>query len=115
MNNFRKCRKDTKLTAKEVGQRLGITKTAVCSIEKGNSNPRTENLDKFARLYNVSIDYLLGRSQFKNFTEQYKYLQTLNEEELYRELDLLGITEWTTKCGTTYSKLNGDWFITIKG
>ena len=66
-------------------------------------------------MYNISVDYLLGHTPFKNFTEQYEYLQTLNEDEMYRELDLLGITEWTTKEGTAYSKLNGDWFITIKG
>lgn len=115
MNNFKRSREDKKLTAQEVSLRLGITKTAVYSIEKGSINPNVKNLDKFADLYNVSIDYLLGRSMFKNFTEQYEYLQSLSEDEICKELDVLGVNEWTTKCGKTYSKLNGEWFITIRG
>lgn len=114
MNNFKKCRENKQLTVEEVGRKIGISKTAIYNIENRINNPSVDNLVQFAKLYEVSIDYLLGNTRFKNFAEQYEYLQTLEEDELFKELDSLHIEEFATKDWKTYSKLNGEWFLTIR-
>lgn len=43
-NNFRKCRKNKRLTLDEVGKILGVTKTTIYKIEKGINNPSVKNL-----------------------------------------------------------------------
>lgn len=113
-NNFRKCRKNKRLTLDEVGKILGVTKTTIYKIEKGINNPSVKNLMRFAELYDTSIDYLLGRSKFTNFSNQYNFLQSLDKDKIFDELDSLNIDEWTTKDGDIYTKLNGEWFITVK-
>mgnify|MGYP004507005497 CR=1 FL=1 len=114
MNNLKKCRERKNFTVEEVSERIGISKTAIYNIESGANNPSIDNLIRLAELYNVSIDYLLGRTNFEDFTMQYEYLQNLDEDELYKELDFLGIDRWATKDGTIHSKLNGEWFVIVK-
>lgn len=114
MNNFKECRERKNLTVEEVSEKLGISNTAIYNIEKGKNSPSVDNLVQLAELYEVSIDYLLGRIRFNNFAVQYEYLQALDEDDLCKELDLLHIDEFTTKDWKTYSKINGEWFITIK-
>lgn len=114
MNNLKKCRERKNFTVEEVSERIGVSKTAIYNIESGVNNPSIDNLIRLAELYNVSIDYLLGRTNFEDFKTQYEYLQNLDEDELYKKLDSLSIDRWVTKDGTIYSKLNGEWFVTIK-
>ena len=114
MNNLKKCRERKNFTVEEVSERIGISKTAIYNIESGVNNPSMDNLVRLAELYNVSIDYLFGRTNFEDFTTQYKYLQNLDGDELYKKLDSLNIDRWVTKDGTIHSKLNGEWFVTIK-
>lgn len=114
MNNFKKCRKNRHLTIEEVANNIGVTGVAICSIENGKNNPSITNLLRLAELYEVSTDYLLGKTECENFAKQYEYLQSLEEDELLKELDLLNINEWTTKSGRKYSKLYGEWYITVR-
>jgi transcriptional regulator with XRE-family HTH domain len=52
-------RKSANKNQEEVGLVLGLTKSGVSSFEKGKSIPSPENLIKLARLFKVSVDYLL--------------------------------------------------------
>jgi len=57
-------RKLNKLTQRKVAESLGITQPSYIRYEKGDSEPTLENLVKLADLFDVSIDYLLGREQY---------------------------------------------------
>lgn len=114
MNNFKKCRKDRHLTMDKVANNICVNKDAIYRIENGKNNPSVANLLKLAELYKVSTDYLLGKTECENFAKQYEYLQSLEDDELLKELDLLNINEWTTKSGKIYSKLYGKWYITVR-
>ena len=57
-------RKQFNLTQQQVAKRLGITQPSYIRYELGNSEPTLENLVKLADIFDVSVDYLLGRSQF---------------------------------------------------
>ena len=49
-----------------VAQHLGITKQAYSLYELGKRNPDNDMLYKISEYFNVSLDYLLGKSKIKN-------------------------------------------------
>lgn len=102
------------MTAKEVSEKIGVSKQAIYNMESGMSNPSVDTLIKLAELYNVSTDYLLGLTNFENFKSQYEYLQSLYDESLFAVLDSLNINKWMTKDGDEYSKLNDGWYVAIR-
>ena len=59
---LKKVRQDKKLTQKEVADALGISQPSYQQWENGKRSPSGETLEKLATYFNVSVDYLLGRS-----------------------------------------------------
>ena len=112
-NNLKICRENKNMTAKEVSKKIGVTKQAVYNMEAGKSNPSVDTLMKFAKLYSVSVDYLLGLTNFENFKSQYEHLQSLDGDQLFAVLDALSINKWT-KNGEEYSKLDDGWYVAIR-
>ena len=60
--NIKKAREAAGLSQKQVSLELSVSAPTVCEWEKGKKHPNSENLKKLAKLYNVSVDYLLGNS-----------------------------------------------------
>lgn len=58
---FKECRIQAKLSQKEVASALKVSVQAVSYWENGSRMPSHENCSALASLYDVSIDYLLGR------------------------------------------------------
>ncbi len=56
-------RTELDLTQGEVAQKVGLSSTGYGNIETGKSVPSLETLIKLADLFNVSLDYLTGRSE----------------------------------------------------
>lgn len=54
-------RKLNRLTQRDVAAHLGIAQSSYIRYENGKAEPTLENLVKLADLFDVSIDYLLGR------------------------------------------------------
>ena len=50
-------------TQEEFGKRLGVSKVTVSSYEHGLRVPNVEMLNKLADLFEVTVDYLLGRDE----------------------------------------------------
>ena len=61
-DRIKKLRKENNLTQKAVAQAIEITERAYQDLEYGKNNPNYENIIKFADFFEVSTDYLLGRS-----------------------------------------------------
>lgn len=61
---FFECRKTLKLTQAEVAQVLGVAQPVYQRFEKGTFECNYEQLVKLADLFDVSVDFLLGRSNF---------------------------------------------------
>lgn len=51
-------------TQKYVAEPLGISQPSYIRYEDGSAEPSQENLVKLADLFDVSVDYLLGRHEF---------------------------------------------------
>ena len=55
-NNLKICRENKNMTAKEVSEKIGVTKQAIYNMENGTNHPSVEVLIKLSELYNVSTD-----------------------------------------------------------
>lgn len=60
---IRDMREDSDLTQADVAKLLGIAQTVYSRYERGFQTIPLEHLIKLADHYNVSIDYLIGRTQ----------------------------------------------------
>ena len=59
-NRLQKLRKERGYSQEELAQELGISRQAVSKWERAEASPDTDNLICLAKLYNVSLDYLLS-------------------------------------------------------
>ena len=63
---IRDLREDKDLTQVQVAKYLGMSETGYSKYETGENDLPTTVLIKLARLYNTSIDYLLGETNNKS-------------------------------------------------
>lgn len=59
---IRDLREDKELTQTQVAKYLGMSQTGYSKYETGENDLPTTILIRLARLYNTSIDYLLGET-----------------------------------------------------
>ena len=91
--NFLKLRNEKKLSQQEVAKVLNITRQAYSRYERGEREANYETLDCLAHFYDVSIDYLLGRTIFY-------YPDRIDSSSLYAEqptLEELVLINWLRK------------------
>lgn len=55
--------KDSKWTQKYVANKVGIARVTYTAYENGTKTPPPDMINKLADLFEVSTDYLLGRSE----------------------------------------------------
>ncbi|MFB9278538.1 helix-turn-helix domain-containing protein [Cohnella cellulosilytica] len=82
------------LTQEELAASLGISRAALSHYEKSRREPDTETLGKIADLFQVSIDYLVGRTPHPQTTLDPEIRQFADELELSDEqiLDHFALT-----------------------
>ena len=72
MNNFqnilKSLRKSQGLTQDELSKRLQISRSAIGMYEKGSREPDFETLELIADFFDVTIDYLVGRTSISSNT-----------------------------------------------
>ena len=57
------CRKACKLTQKQVAEMLGVAQPVYQRFESGTFECNYEQLVKLSSIFDVSIDYLLGKAE----------------------------------------------------
>lgn len=60
--NIKKARNDSHLSQRALADIIGVSQQTVGSWEIGRTSPDNEMLKKLASFFNVSVDYLLGRT-----------------------------------------------------
>ncbi|MEF9983748.1 MAG: helix-turn-helix transcriptional regulator [Oscillospiraceae bacterium] len=63
-------RQSKNLTLEKLGSEINSTKATIGNFENGNKKPSLDALIKIANYFEVSLDYLVGRSDDPNFTPQ---------------------------------------------
>ena len=76
---IRELRESLKLSQKELAERIGVSNVVLSRYELDDRKPDFDTLEKIADFFNVTIDYLLGRSDIKN-PEEITYAGIKNDE-----------------------------------
>ena len=63
---IKELRKTNSVTQGELAEEMGITATGVSYWESGKAIPNSETLQRLAKYFNVSIDYLTGNDYSRN-------------------------------------------------
>ena len=58
--NLKFLRKKISLTQEQMAQQIGIKRSLLGAYEEGRADPRISNLLKFAEIFNLSVDQLIG-------------------------------------------------------
>lgn len=69
-NIIKQLRTKNNLTQQELGKILGVEKSTISMYENNKSRPDDDIKSKIADYFNVTTDYLLGRSNNPNLTKE---------------------------------------------
>ena len=58
--NLKKARQDARMTQAEVAKIVGVAKNTYCNWEQGTREPNILKIKALAKLFGVSVDYLVG-------------------------------------------------------
>ncbi|MCD8348716.1 MAG: helix-turn-helix domain-containing protein [Lachnospiraceae bacterium] len=76
LRNMRSLRENAKYTQEEVSEKLNIQRATYCNYEQGYRLPPLDIIIRLARLYNVSVDYLLCCTSEEDIPANYRHLCT---------------------------------------
>ncbi len=79
-------RKKNKLTQVELAEKLNYTDKAISKWEKGESLPSIEVLHKISKLYDVSLDYIVGEEKAEP-----RVIETADLKKRYLHITLLSV------------------------
>lgn len=65
-NILKKIRQDNNLTQEELAKKIDTSRSNIANYENNKNMPSVDILDKLSKMFNVSIDYLLGKSDIRN-------------------------------------------------
>lgn len=108
MNRLIQLRKENKVTQEDIAKILGISRQAYSNYELGNREPDIDVLKKIAEYYDVSIDYLLERTDKKRASKLDELnipqelldvslafhnggVEDLTQDEIYKIVDIIKI------------------------
>ena len=87
-------RKSKRFKQTELAEMLNISQQVISNIERGVTAPDIEQLKKFADIYNISLDQLVGREFFSDDTDEVErkiisYIKQMDDEGKELSLGLL--------------------------
>lgn len=91
MKRIAELRKEKHLNQVGLGIKLNVSQKMISAYESGSHQPSIDTLIRMSKLFNVSVDYIIGNSDIKSSAENFsKDGLTKNEIELldiFKELD----------------------------
>ena len=87
-NRLREVRKKRGLTQTELGELIGVGKSAICCYEKETRNPTLEAVIEMIHVFGVSADYLLGADYLVKISDAdstIEYVALTKEEIIFIE------------------------------
>lgn len=83
---LRELRIENNLTQEELASHFGLHKTRISQYELNKRQADDEMKKKFALYFNVSLDWLLGLSDIRNYTDDSNITIALNSDRNYDDL-----------------------------
>lgn len=78
---FKELRMEKALTQDKLAQKFSINKSSISRYEKNSQVPENEALQAFSDFFQVSVDYLLGRTDIRNIELNKNYMPSLNQKD----------------------------------
>lgn len=103
---LKELRKESELTQKELADKLSISSSAVAMYERGNREPSFEIMEEIADLFNVDMNFLLGKSQERNATQINIKISAGGEKEQKESLADVEHQEAEKKAAELFSRLS---------
>ena len=70
MDNLKALRMERRMTQLELALEMDVAQPTIQMYESGNNEPNIEMLIKLADFFNVTIDYLVGRTTIRGHMEE---------------------------------------------
>ncbi|MBO1624572.1 helix-turn-helix domain-containing protein [Bacillus arachidis] len=105
-DRIKQIRIDHKMNQEQFGKEVDLTKGTVSKFENGKAFPGRETIEKIAKRFNVTVDYLYGESEekdlsantYKKFKEIMEWLEPLPKDKEDMALDqMLAIAQTLNK------------------
>lgn len=68
-DRIKKLRKELNLTQEQFAHKISYSRTAISAWEIGRNEPSNDDTLKLADFFNVSTDFLLGKTDIRNYEE----------------------------------------------
>ncbi|CAM3779325.1 helix-turn-helix domain-containing protein [Alkalicoccus chagannorensis] len=89
---LKRLRKERNLTQQQLGEKIFVSKVSISGYESGERTPDTDNLGKLADFFEVTTDYLMGRTDDPQGNLNISFSrgkdQDMSEEELQEAIDI---------------------------
>ncbi|MGE7847573.1 helix-turn-helix transcriptional regulator [Bacillus cereus] len=88
-DRIKQIRIDNKMNQEQFGKEVDLTKGTVSKFENGKAFPSRETIEKIAKRFNVSVNYLYGENKdddssddkYKKFKEIMEWLEPLPKDK----------------------------------
>lgn len=92
-------RHENKCTQTKLASQVGVDKTTINKYEKGTASPSYEMLWKLSEFFDVSVDYLIGKSNSYNgdpttskaITEAVELIESMSSDDMEKAIKMLKI------------------------
>lgn len=102
-NRLKSLRSEKEVGQKDIADFLNISTSAYGFYEQGKRKPPSEILNKLAEYFNVSVDYLLGRTDIKNIKNKSVEDEDPEEKDIEEMIDELMEQQGLMLCGEPMS------------
>ena len=89
-NNLKKIRQECNLTQEELAKKINTSRSNIANYENDKNMPSIDMLNKLSEILDCSIDYLLGKTDIRNYDKDeqefrfayHKEMEGLSEQEI---------------------------------
>lgn len=81
---LKKLRLERKMTQEQLANALDLSKSAIVQYEHNKREPNFDSLIKIEKFFNVSTQYLTGKSQYRRISEDLFYNETIQTSESFQ-------------------------------
>jgi len=86
-SQLKKIRKDKSLRQIDVATSLGLAQTTIANYEQGTRFPDEKTLSQIAKFFNVTLDYLLARTDIRPNNEDIMYMDTYLQMDMHENIE----------------------------
>ncbi len=100
-DRLKELRKESNYTQEDMAKKIGITKSAYGYYEQEKTIPDAFTLEKLADIFNVSTDYLLSKTELRNYSDYHPTLTAKDERNIQKDLEKMMLDLESGEAGPT--------------